>query len=138
MLALFLQPFSEFRFLRVRCFLSFKWPNSCLESRSAERSFTNVNILEGISQCLLYMFSEPLIMTLHTRVLGLTSMKVELISFRYKLFDRCINPCLRVFFGHFDRISLSTASPYRRRRKNISGGGGGGFFRGHHLCLVLC
>ena len=100
------------------------------------RAVIHERILEGISQYLLYMFSEPLIMTLYTRVLGLTSMKVELMSFRYKLFERCINPCLRVFLVIFYGISLSTASPGRRRRTKSSRGDE--FFRGHHLCLVLC
>ena len=42
----------------------------------------------GISQYLLYMCSEPLIMNLDIRVLGFTSTKVKLISFLYKPFDR--------------------------------------------------
>ena len=48
-------------------------------------------------------------------------MKVELMYFRYKFFDRCIDPCLRVFLVIFDGISLSTASPDRRRRNNSLG-----------------
>ena len=56
----------------------------------------------GISQCLLYMCPEPLVMNLDIRVLGFTSTKVKHISFLYKPFDRYIDPWHRVFcFGHF-------------------------------------
>ena len=65
-------------------------------------------------------------------------MKVELVSFRYKLFDRCINPCLRVFLVIFDGISLSTVSPDRRRRKNSSGWGGGGANSLESIIYVWC
>ena len=56
---------------------------SGLAVSGSDLSFSNVNILEGISQYLLYMCSEPLVMNIDNRVLGFTSTKVKLMSFLY-------------------------------------------------------
>ena len=57
------------------------------------------------------MCSEPLVMNLDIRVFGFMSMKVKLISFIYKPFDRYIDPWHRVLvLVIFDGINLSTAS----------------------------
>ena len=67
-----------------------------------ERKYIGNMFPIGISQYLLNMCSEPLLMNLNIRVLWFASMKEKLMSLFYKPFDRCIEPWHRVFcFGHF-------------------------------------